>query len=60
MIASGAIAERDSRLRCGSVNVEGERTTLPAHTDCATGGFRAIAAFKTLSPSYSGQVERND
>lgn len=24
----------------GSVNVEGERTTLPAHTDCATGGFR--------------------
>jgi hypothetical protein len=44
----------------GSVNVEGERTTLPAHTDCATGGFRAIAAFKTLCPSYSGQVERND
>jgi hypothetical protein len=32
----------------GSVNVEGERTTLPVHTDCATGGFRAIAAFKAL------------
>ena len=27
------------------VNVEGERTVLPAHRDCATGGFRAIAAF---------------
>jgi hypothetical protein len=40
----------------GLGNVEGERTVLPAHADCATGGFRAIAAFKTLCPSYGGEV----
>jgi hypothetical protein len=31
----------------GLVNVEGEQTVLPAHHDCATGGFRAIGALKT-------------
>jgi hypothetical protein len=40
----------------GFVNVEGERTVLPAHPDCASGGFRAIAAFKTLCPSYGSEV----
>lgn len=44
----------------GMVTVEGERTRLPAHADCASGGIRAIAAFKTLCPSYGGQVERKD
>lgn len=44
----------------GVVTVEGLRTVLPAHADCASGGFRAIAAFKTLCPSYGGKVERED
>jgi hypothetical protein len=44
----------------GIVTVEGERTVLPAHRDCASGGFRAIAAFKTLCPSYRGAVEREN
>ena len=44
----------------GIVTVEGQRTVLPAHRDCASGGFRAIDAFKTLCPSYGGAVERED
>jgi hypothetical protein len=44
----------------GVVTVEGLRTTLPAHADCASGGIRAIAAFKTLCPSYDGEIERKD
>jgi len=31
----------------GIVTVEGLRTVLPAHADCASAGFRAIAAFNT-------------
>jgi hypothetical protein len=42
----------------GVITVEGLRTTLPAHADCASGGIRAIAAFKTLCPSYGGEIER--
>jgi hypothetical protein len=44
----------------GVVTVEGLRTTLPAHADCASGGIRAIAAFKILCPSYDGEIERKD
>jgi hypothetical protein len=29
----------------GVADLVNERTVLPAHRDCATGGFRAIAAF---------------
>jgi hypothetical protein len=40
----------------GSVNVEGERTTLAVHTDCATGGFQAIAALKLSAARSSPQA----
>lgn len=42
------------------VFVEGERTILPAHADCASGGTRAIEVFKILCPSYRGQIELKD
>ena len=44
----------------GVVTVEGVQTILPAIPDCAGGGLRAIAAFKTLCPGYSGEIERKD
>ena len=44
----------------GVVNVEGLETKLPAHADCASGGIRAMAAFKTLCPAYAGEIERPD
>jgi hypothetical protein len=44
----------------GVIYVEGLRTILPAHADCASGGIRAIDAFKTLCPAYGGQVEIKD
>jgi hypothetical protein len=44
----------------GVVTVEGLRTKLPAHADCASGGLRAIAAFKTLCPNYGGQIQRKN
>jgi hypothetical protein len=44
----------------GIVIVEGVRTKLPAREDCASGGFRAIAAFKKLCPSYGGELIRKD
>jgi hypothetical protein len=45
----------------GVVEVEHLRTTLPAHPSCASGGIRAIAAFKTLCPSreYDRTIEMN-
>ena len=30
------------------------------HQDCASGGIRAISAFKTLCPSYGGEIELKD
>jgi hypothetical protein len=46
----------------GMISVEGESTFLPIYPGCAgaPGGFRAIAAFKTLCPSYGGQVESKE
>lgn len=44
----------------GVVTVEGFRTKLPAYPSCATGGIRAIEAFRSLCPSYSGEIERKD
>lgn len=41
----------------GLVTVENLRTKLPAHKDCASGGIRAIIAFKALCPSYGGEIE---
>jgi hypothetical protein len=44
----------------GVITVEGLSAHTPMHADCASGGQRAIAAFKTLCPSYGGQVELQD
>jgi hypothetical protein len=44
----------------GVIYVEGQRTILPTHGDCVSGGFRAIDAFKILCPAYGGQVEIKD
>jgi hypothetical protein len=44
----------------GIIIVEGLRTKLPAREDCASGGMRAIAAFKSLCPSYGGELKLKD
>lgn len=44
----------------GVVTVEGLKSRLPVHADCASGGFRAIKAFRTLCPSYGGKIEIKD
>ena len=44
----------------GVVTVEGLKSRLPVHADCASGGFQAIKAFRTLCPSYGGEIEIKD
>ena len=44
----------------GSITIEGFRTKLPAHYDCASGGICAIDAFNTLCPSYGGEIRLED
>lgn len=42
----------------GTVIIEGDRTVLPAHADCASGGLRAIATFKLMCPGFRGKIEK--
>jgi hypothetical protein len=45
----------------GVITIDGSSSNhMPMHADCASGGLQAIAAFKTLCPSYGGAVELQD
>ena len=45
----------------GTVKVEDDdEIKLPVYPACANGGIRAVAAFKTLCPSYGGKIESEE
>jgi hypothetical protein len=44
----------------GTIMINGSSKNMPMHADCVSGGFQAITSFKTLCPSYGGQVELQD